>query len=243
MGFTYPPVTPGVSADALPVVSSTSLSISAGSKTFAVAAGSRFYVGKFYRAYNTANPAQYIDGICTATTSTSLTLNIDFFIGSGTVNNWLIDISPNVLVTTITTDVVSSVITFVDVTDLSVNLLANITYQFEFIGMYQTVATTTGGAVKFNISNTPTYIFGKWYGSVASVTNAAVATELAGALSAAGTFTTSGLSVINTPSYIGCNGKVKMAADSTMTLQWASEVAASNSQLNTNSTISFTRLI
>lgn len=73
------------------IPSTTSLSISTGSKTFTVASGLPFGVGQYILATSNANPTTHsINGQITAYSGTSLTITVDAFLGSGSRADWTI---------------------------------------------------------------------------------------------------------------------------------------------------------
>lgn len=73
------------------VSSTTSLSISSGSKTFAVAAGLPFGAGQYIIATSNANPTTHsMNGQITSYSGTSLTITVDAFLGSGSRADWTI---------------------------------------------------------------------------------------------------------------------------------------------------------
>lgn len=73
--------------------SATSQAISTGSKTFAVPAGvAGFTNGQFLRFQSRGNGANHMEGTITSYAGTSLTVNITFAAGSGTLNDWNINI-------------------------------------------------------------------------------------------------------------------------------------------------------
>lgn len=240
MPFFNPPSSGSSGVDiSLPIVSTTSLTIGTGSKTFTVVDTTKFIVGNSYRAYNTS--VTFMEGVCTSKTSTTVTLNVDFTNGTGTFASWLIDRGTNSLTKVLSADVTSNTTTLANVNDLSVHCLANTKYRIILDGWYQSDTTTTGGTIKNNYSNTPSFLTGRFVGSVNSGTNA-VATELAIGMTLTNSFNTTGLTVINTPSYIGYNGIISFSADSDITLQFASEVAASNATLKAGSQLTIERL-
>jgi len=65
--------------------STTSLSISTGSKTFTTQSGLAYVVGSRVRAASSSN---WMEGICTAYSGSSLTINVDKVAGSGTFSAW-----------------------------------------------------------------------------------------------------------------------------------------------------------
>lgn len=71
------------------VTSSTSLAVGTGSKTFTVSNTGAFGLGQRVRAANTAAPSNFMEGIITSiTTDSSITINVDFIGGSGTLAAW-----------------------------------------------------------------------------------------------------------------------------------------------------------
>jgi hypothetical protein len=73
--------------------SATSLAIGTGSKTFAIDAPTSFVVGQYVRATVTATPANYMGGVITDVSSTSITLNVIDTVGTGTVAGWTLALS------------------------------------------------------------------------------------------------------------------------------------------------------
>lgn len=75
--------------------SATSNTVGTGSKTFALTGtgGTPGYaVGQFVRIVNTGTPANYMQGLVTAASSTSLTVNVTEMGGSGTLTAWTITV-------------------------------------------------------------------------------------------------------------------------------------------------------
>lgn len=73
------------------IPSTSSLSISSGSKTFTVAAGLPFGAGQYIIATSDANPTTHsMNGQVTAYSGTSLTITVDAFLGSGSRADWTI---------------------------------------------------------------------------------------------------------------------------------------------------------
>lgn len=78
----------------LGVTSSTSHSISTGSKTFTVTNSGAFQLGERVRAANTAAPANYVEGGITAITAdSSITVNVDVIGGTGTFTAWTFSVA------------------------------------------------------------------------------------------------------------------------------------------------------
>lgn len=73
------------------LTSTTSNTIGTGSKTFTTnlaATATAFSVGERVRVASTANPANYMEGIITSFSSTTLVVNVDLVGGSGTLASW-----------------------------------------------------------------------------------------------------------------------------------------------------------
>lgn len=68
--------------------STTSLLIEIASKVFTTQAGLAFAVGTRIRAASDADPTNYMEGVCTDYTGTSLTIDVDNTGGSGTLADW-----------------------------------------------------------------------------------------------------------------------------------------------------------
>lgn len=68
--------------------STTSLAIGTGSKAFTTQAGLAWQVGGRIRATSAANTANYMEGVITAYSATTLTVNVDNTGGSGMQNDW-----------------------------------------------------------------------------------------------------------------------------------------------------------
>jgi len=74
--------------------STTSLAIGTGSKTFATQAGLAYVVGSRIRAASVAAPAvDYMEGVVTSYSGTSLAVAVDLISGSGTVADWTLSIA------------------------------------------------------------------------------------------------------------------------------------------------------
>jgi hypothetical protein len=87
----------GAAGPSYQATSTTSLLIEAASKTFTLAETSRGYtVGQRLRATDTANSANYMEGLVTAYSGTTLILNASRVGGSGTIASWAINITGDV---------------------------------------------------------------------------------------------------------------------------------------------------
>lgn len=86
----------GVAGASYAATSTTSLAIATGSKTFTTQAGLAYVVGSRVRAADSTNPANYMEGVCTAYATTSLTLAVDKIGGSGTVATWTLSLAGDV---------------------------------------------------------------------------------------------------------------------------------------------------
>ena len=76
--------------------STTSLLIAVASKAFTTQAGLAYTVGARARASSAANTANYMEGLVTGYTGTTLTINVDTIGGSGTLADWNINLAGNV---------------------------------------------------------------------------------------------------------------------------------------------------
>ncbi|MCW2077832.1 UNVERIFIED_ORG: hypothetical protein M2193_000007 [Bradyrhizobium japonicum] len=75
--------------------SATSLAIGTGSKVFTTQAGLAYQGGARVRTSSNANGANYMEGLVTAYSGTSLTINADTVGGSGTFADWNINLAGN----------------------------------------------------------------------------------------------------------------------------------------------------
>lgn len=73
----------------------TSLAIGTGSKAFTVAAGLSYSPGARARAASAADTSKWMEGIVTAYSGTTLTINVDLINSSGTFADWNINIAGN----------------------------------------------------------------------------------------------------------------------------------------------------
>ena len=73
----------------------TSNTIGTGSLTFTTQAGLAYQVGARIRIADSAATTNYVEGICTAYSGTTLTINSDTFGGSGTFATWNLNIAGN----------------------------------------------------------------------------------------------------------------------------------------------------
>jgi hypothetical protein len=86
------PAGPGYAA-----TSTTSNSVATGNKTFTTQAGLSYVVGSRARAADSANPAtNWMEGVITAYSSTSMTIAVDTIAGSGTITSWNISLAGQV---------------------------------------------------------------------------------------------------------------------------------------------------
>jgi hypothetical protein len=73
-----------------------SFSIGTGSKTFTTnldASTTSFAVGQYVRVYSTSVPSQFMEGLITAFSGTSLTVNVTFTSGGASFTNWSVSLS------------------------------------------------------------------------------------------------------------------------------------------------------
>lgn len=129
------------------------------------------------------------------------------------------------------------------VTGWSFAVTSGVTYRIEVIGDYQTAATTTGGIIGISLTGATGSVRGFAKGSVSA---SAAATEISipiRATSGAGsTLTTSGVSAINTPHFVHLLITFTCTGNGTFNIVWGSEINASASQLNQNSTLTYQAL-
>jgi hypothetical protein len=134
----------------------------------------------------------------------------------------------------------SNVVARANVTGWTINMTTGKNYLIEIIADYQTAATTTGGSLGFIMASGTATIRG-W--AEGDISQAIAATELKTpirAISSSNTlagsfFTTTGVTVINSPHTISARLYVKCTSSGVFNVQWASEVAASAAQLNAGS--------
>lgn len=129
------------------------------------------------------------------------------------------------------------------VTGWSFAVTNGVTYRITVIASYQTAATTTGGILGISLTTATGTVRGSARGSVVST---AAATELAipiVATSGAGsTLTTTGVTAINSPHYIGMDITFTCTNTGTFNIVWGTEVNASAAQLNANSSLIYQAL-
>ena len=83
----------GAAGPSYQATSTTSLTIGTGSKSFTVQSGRGYTVGQRLRASDSSNSANYMEGVVTSYSSTTLVLNVDRTGGSGTIASWNINIT------------------------------------------------------------------------------------------------------------------------------------------------------
>ena len=130
------------------------------------------------------------------------------------------------------------------VTGWSFAVTAGVTYLIEVIGAFQTSATTTGCVIGISLTGGAT---GTVRGvAEGTIVNTAAASSLAipiVATSGAGsTLTTTGTSAIGAPHYVGMRLTFTCTVSGTFNIVWATEVNASGSQLNANSSLTYQAL-
>jgi hypothetical protein len=95
-GAQGPQGNPGVTGATGPgyqATSATSLTIGTGAKVFTTQAGLAYTVGARARAASNATPTNWMEGLVTAYSGTSLTVNVDLTNGSGSAADWNINLS------------------------------------------------------------------------------------------------------------------------------------------------------
>lgn len=141
----------------------------------------------------------------------------------------------------------ASVVTRVDVSGWSFNVVKDKIYQIEIIADYQTVATTTGGSMGVNLTSGTGTIKGYMQ---ADITQTAAATGLKATIytidntgiSNGCSLTTSGVGAINTPHSWYAMIVFKCTSNGVFQIQWGSEVAGSAATLNADSIMIVTTL-
>jgi len=84
----------GPSGASYSATSTTSLAIGTGAKVFTTQAGLAYMIGTRARAASTANPAtQWMEGVATAYSGTSLTITVDKTLGAGTYADWNLSVA------------------------------------------------------------------------------------------------------------------------------------------------------
>ena len=130
------------------------------------------------------------------------------------------------------------------VTGWSFSVTSGVTYRITVIADYQTAATTTGGIIGISLSGGAAGSVRGW--ATGTVVNTAAATELTipiRATSGAGsTLTTTGVTAINSPHYIGLDITFTCTVSGTFNIVWGTEVNASAAQLNQNSSLIYQAL-
>lgn len=185
--------------------STTSQTIGVGSLVFTTQAGLAYQVGSRVRIANSAAPANFVDGIVTAYSGTSLTLNSDTVGGSGTFSSWNLSISGNPGINGIA----------------SANLSSHAVYAYRNAAYTPTAATYVKIAFNAELHDTSnefdttlsrwTPTAPGWYGvavQVASNTNALVLAEVwkNGARYASGSASNIGANQSEVFVYVYCNG-------------------------------------
>lgn len=83
----------GATGPSYQATSTTSLTIGTGSKSFTTQASRGYTVGQRLRASSSASTSNYMEGVVTSYSSTTLVLNVDRTGGSGTIASWNINIT------------------------------------------------------------------------------------------------------------------------------------------------------
>lgn len=136
----------------------------------------------------------------------------------------------------------STITTEAAVTGWTFSVTSGKAYRVEVIGLYQTAATTTGGELGFFLtaSGAGTIAGSAEAGIVVLAANSSLSQQITaiGAADLAGSnMITSGVATINTPHYFKSTVVFICTVSGTFNVGWASEVAASTSQLNAGSSL------
>lgn len=86
------------------VTSSSSVAIGTGTKTFTVASGLGFHAGLRCRISEDGNDANFMEGLVSSYSSTTLEVTVDTIGGSGTINDWIVDCGAVYLMARTSTD-------------------------------------------------------------------------------------------------------------------------------------------
>jgi hypothetical protein len=134
----------------------------------------------------------------------------------------------------------STVVARANVTGMSFAVTTGKKYSIYIVGDYQTAVTTTGGSIGFVLTSGTGTIRGSVTMSVSQGATNTNQTTTIRAINAtnttAGSFITStGVSVINSPHYFSADLIFDCLTSGVFQLQYASEVAASASQINSGS--------
>lgn len=92
-GPTGPTGATGATGPSYAATSTTSLLIGTGTKAFTTQAGLAYLAGARVRASSAANTANWMEGVVTAYSSTTLTVSVDLVGGSGTLADWNINLA------------------------------------------------------------------------------------------------------------------------------------------------------
>lgn len=129
------------------------------------------------------------------------------------------------------------------VTGWSFSVINGVTYRIQVIGAYQTAATTTGGILGVSLTTATGTVRGYAMGTIVNTAAASdliipiVATSGAGS-----TITTTGVSTINSPHYIGLDIIFICTNSGTFNIVWGTEVNASAAQINAGSALIYQSL-
>ncbi len=86
----------GAAGASYAATSTTSFSVSVGSKVFTTQAGLAYVVGASRARASDSSGANYVEGLVTAYSATSLTISADRAVGSGTISSWNISLAGDV---------------------------------------------------------------------------------------------------------------------------------------------------
>lgn len=207
------------------VTSTTSATVGLGSKAFTVADKKAFAVGQRVRVINTASI--WMEGEITAATATVITVNVDSYLGTGTLAVWAFALTgakgmdyalPQVQYLAATAS--NSTVTLATVGTISFNLVAGGIYQLDAYLDVSSAATTTG--LSLALGGTAT--LSKSNGTIDMTTAAGVTTLIDIFKGTASTFT--GV-YPNTGTPLRLNGIVTCSVAGTLLLQFASEITGS----------------
>jgi hypothetical protein len=144
--------------------STTSNTVGTGSLTFTTQSGLAYNVGARIRISSSATPANYVEGVCTAYSGTSLTILSDAVGGSGAFTSWNLNIAgqPGAAKTAFVVgsnggDISTTSTSFVDVTGMVQSIAASVGDRIivEYVGIwYLTSGAGQSPKVSFKINTT-----------------------------------------------------------------------------------------
>lgn len=129
------------------------------------------------------------------------------------------------------------------ITGWSFAVTSGVTYHIQVIGSYQTAATTTGGIIGISLTTATGTVRGSARGSIVSTAaNSELMIPIVATSGAGSTLTTTGVTAINSPHFIGLDIIFTCTGTGAFNIVWGSEVNASAAQINQNSALIYQAL-